>query len=988
MEEIDRKLNAMNKKLPFVPNETDTILYVIISVLLLMSVNQVLSQPQMLGDLNQSEDTYYNEYSQLTGGPQRLYFISEGKHLYSSEVINGVEETRKIKSFASAGDLLVIGSILYFTADDGSSGRELWKSNGTEAGTLQVKDIRAGVGGSSPENFVDVNGSLYFIANNGSSGKEVWKSDGTASGTVLVKDVFAKGGSSNPAHLTNVNGKLFFAANDGLHGYEVWMTDGTSAGTVLVKDIRTESKVGSSPEKFAAVGNTLFFSANDPINGRELWKSDGTQEGTVLVKDIRAGSSASGVDNTIGINGILYFTATDGISGHELWRSDGTGTGTYLLKDMTPGGAGSHGEVVFTYKMGNFTNINGLLFYTAYKGGDYYIWKSDGTTVGTVTVEICHGPGIGQPKPQFKLVNGKIYYFNINETEYYWYGLSRMNADGTSPQQVYGISMDAYDYDYPLVAVVRNDLYFSTRADYYSTGFTIFKTNENGTRQLSVDTYSGTMGSYPANFTKLNGKILFSAQDGWTEKLYVTDGTAQGTIHLDNPYPYSYVNDILTVEDKAYVSFNGTLEIWRTDGTNAGTTVVAQDGFLPADNLRFANGNIFYNNVYGELWKINPITLERTMLRDFSRITNSVTLGSSLLVTVQTEDNGEELWRSNGTTAGTYKYKTIHTAYAYPTWMKSSATIKNTHFFIANDGIHGNELWRTQGTGASTYMVTDLNANDGNYIVENYAEFDIAAMAAFRDSLYLSAVDASGAWSLLKTNGTASGLKKVMNLDRVHSMISIGKSKMLMFVYRGNDWSPVDLWVTDGTAAGTKKISDINASSAPVDYEVVNNEVYFMLGDGMVWKSDGTECGTYPTSLGISAQREFGLTGNFLIFSADQYQAGYEPHSFNLNQIDPAPCEATLSANAYGDAEPFATAESFIRQTPNPFANDFSLTISGNENETAEVEVYTMTGAAIERLQDVSCNVEYRLGNSWKTGMYIVKINKSGVMHTEKVIKR
>ncbi|HEY0743217.1 MAG TPA: ELWxxDGT repeat protein [Chryseosolibacter sp.] len=982
----------MNKKVPLTPLENDAVLYVIISVLLLLSVNQVFGQSQMLGDFNQVENTSDNEYSNFTGSPQRLYFVSEGRDLYSSEVINGVEQTTKIKSFVRATNLKLAGSVLYFTADDGTSGSELWRSDGTAAGTVQVKDIRSGIASSAPESLIDVNGVLYFIANNGTNGKEVWKSDGSGSGTVLVKDVFPKAGSSNPAHLTNVNGQLYFAANDGVHGYELWKSDGTPGGTVLVKDIRTESKVSSSPEKFAAAGNLLFFSANHPTYGRELWKSDGTSAGTVLVKDIRAGTSASGVDNTIGVNGVLYFTATDGISGHELWRSDGTESGTYLLKDMTPGSAGSHGEVVFSYKMGNFTNINGLLFYTAYQNDHYYIWKSDGTRAGTTTVELCHGPGIGQPRPNFRLINGGIYYFNIAEHEYYGYGLSRMNADGTSPQVIYGLSIDAYDYDYPNVAAVGNALYFSTRYDYYSTGFTIFKTNceTNQTRQLAVDTFQGTQSSYPAKFTKLNGKLLFTANDGWaTENLFITDGTPGGTIHLDEPYPYAYVNSIITANNKAYISYQNTLEIWETDGTNAGTVMLAQDGFLPASNLRFTNGTLFYNTVYGELWKLDPISRERTMLRDFNTISNSVVLGSNVLLTVYTDNNGEELWRTNGTTAGTYRFKTIRPDFGYPAWMNSSATLKNTHFFVANDGIHGNELWRTQGTGASTYMITDLNANDNAFKVGNYHEFDIAAMQVFRDSLYFSAVDASGNWSLMKTSGTASGIKKVMNLDAVQSMIPVGKSKMLMFVFRDSDRSHVDLWVTNGTATGTRLIKELNSLFYPsIDYEVINNDVYFMLGDDKVWRSDGTECGTYPTSLGTVSQKEFGLVGNYLIFSGADRVAGFEPHSFNINQIPAAPCDAMVSANSIDEVEVFASTESIVRQAPNPFNQDFALTVSGKDDETAHIDIYTMSGVAVESLRDLSCNVEYRLGNSWKAGMYIVKINKSGALHTEKIIKK
>ena len=67
------------------------------------------------------------------------------------------------------------------------------------------------------------------------TGTELWKSDGTESGTVLVEDI-NPGGSSFPQYLTNVAGTLFFFANDGNSGQELWKSDGTATGTVLVKD--------------------------------------------------------------------------------------------------------------------------------------------------------------------------------------------------------------------------------------------------------------------------------------------------------------------------------------------------------------------------------------------------------------------------------------------------------------------------------------------------------------------------------------------------------------------------------------------------------------------------------------------------------------------------------------------------------------------------------------------------------------------------------
>ena len=89
-----------------------------------------------------------------------------------------------------------VNGTLFFTADDGVNGCELWKSDGTAAGTVLVKDIRPGSCSSCPRNLTNVNGTLFFAADDGSDGRELWKSDGTAAGTVLVKDICPGSGGS------------------------------------------------------------------------------------------------------------------------------------------------------------------------------------------------------------------------------------------------------------------------------------------------------------------------------------------------------------------------------------------------------------------------------------------------------------------------------------------------------------------------------------------------------------------------------------------------------------------------------------------------------------------------------------------------------------------------------------------------------------------------------------------------------------------------
>ena len=158
--------------------------------------------------------------------------------------------------------------------------------------------------GSNPTELTAVGSTLYFSADDGTNGRQLWKSDGTADGTELVKDIGTGGAGggynygSRPRSLTAVGSTLYFSADDGTNGTELWKSDGTAAGTQLVKDIRPGispyfPSYSSSPSDLTAVGSTLFFSANDGTNGRELWKSDGTTAGTQLVKDIQTGAPSS-----------------------------------------------------------------------------------------------------------------------------------------------------------------------------------------------------------------------------------------------------------------------------------------------------------------------------------------------------------------------------------------------------------------------------------------------------------------------------------------------------------------------------------------------------------------------------------------------------------------------------------------------------------------------------------------------------------------------
>jgi ELWxxDGT repeat protein len=293
-------------------------------------------------------------------------------------------------------DLTAVGNTLFFSATDGASGVELWKSDGTANGTVLVKDIFPGGFSSSPNYLTAVGNTLFFVAIDPTHGQELWKSDGTADGTVLVKDINPGPFNSYIRYMTNVNGTLFFTANDGFHGTELWKSDGTDAGTNLVKDIWPGIN-GSFPRNLTNVNGTLFFSADDSIHGSELWKSDGTSDGTVLVKDINPGSASSGAYATkwANVNGTLFFIANDGQHGVELWKSDGTEAGTVLVRDISPG-------KYYSSFPDDLTAAGGLLVFTADQRDHNtdtgrQVWVSDGTAAGTAMLADINPFGSSYP---------------------------------------------------------------------------------------------------------------------------------------------------------------------------------------------------------------------------------------------------------------------------------------------------------------------------------------------------------------------------------------------------------------------------------------------------------------------------------------------------------------------------------------------------------------------------------------------------------------
>jgi ELWxxDGT repeat protein len=161
---------------------------------------------------------------------------------------------------------------------------------------------------------------LFFTAEDGAHGRELWTSDGTLAGTELVTDLVPGLPSSHPALLERLgDSQVVFRAQLPDVGLEPFVSDGTAAGTKLLKDA-VSGPFGSFPGGFTTTGSRFaWFTALGDGVGAELWRTDGTPAGTTLVADIQPGAGSSSPAGLMSAGGQLLFTADDGLLGRELW---------------------------------------------------------------------------------------------------------------------------------------------------------------------------------------------------------------------------------------------------------------------------------------------------------------------------------------------------------------------------------------------------------------------------------------------------------------------------------------------------------------------------------------------------------------------------------------------------------------------------------------------------------------------------------------------
>jgi len=664
----------------------------------------------------------------------------------------------------------VLGSRLFFAANDGTAGSELWASDGTAAGTTRVADIYVATDGSFPRDFARLGTKLFFRARDAAHGSELWSTDGTEAGTALVADIFPGPDFANPFELVLFGGAVYFHADDGVHGRELWKSDGTPAGTTLVADIRPGGsglEFFLSPHGLTSVGSRLLFFADDGISGNELWATDGTSAGTTQVADLNPGMNLSdpggfngGLDARVVSGGRWFFRAFDGpfAEGRQVFVSDGTAAGTGRVKRLVEQRSG-----VTLPVFGRLLDLpsaaaagNRLIF----SGDDGALngepAASDGTPLGTALLADVN-PGFDTSSPGGMVALGNQVLFRA------WNGTpnepSLWATNGTSAGTV-PLAVGAQP---SLLTPFSGSAYFSASDTAHGTEVWKSDGTPAGTG-LAIDLVSGTGSSFPAFFTPLGDRLFFTASNPVTDnELWVTDGASAGRVADIRPGIASSFPTQLTASPTSglgpvvyFTADDGTTgrELWVSDGTAAGTRIAADVRPGPDSSMQTALFDSFASESEATIVAFPP--------------------SGSVAFVADDGVAGEEIWISDASTTSRLADILPGPGSSQPRQLTRAG---RRIVFVADDGVHGRELWVANDESPAATLLSDVWTGARSSVPQHLTGFGSLALFSADDGV----------------NGR-------------------------------------EPWVTDGTPQGTRRIADIAPGplpSSPYDFTAVGGDFYF-----------------------------------------------------------------------------------------------------------------------------------------------------------------
>lgn len=593
---------------------------------------------------------------------------------------------------------------LYFNAFTEELRTQLYRSDGSAAGPSVIKVMTPNPTiGLSPPEILGTSSSVMFVeADDGKKGRNLYRTDGTARGTTVIRSM-GEGGEGIPAGGSHmIDGRLWFSPFN--HGRRaLWVSDGTPKGTRLVK-----SFAGRGPDSEAGIqqiggaGGVCYLSASDGVHGMELWKSDGTAKGTVMVKDIAVaelGGISEGMDVAV-MDGRYYFSAGTRVGESQLWRSDGTA----VFRNF--------GRRAWPYNLSAAAGRLNVFVYD--RQAREHAWSSDGTVKGTRKEKPFPSPPREERMAEtggkaFAVINRKLYLLRPGHRG----GPLLLDAPGEIP--------DAYDLDNPL-AVLNGRVIFPGS----SGGPALWSSDGTPEGTVMVAQMSGfPTYSVPFELTEFEGSIHFLYRVNGGVQLWKSDGSEAGTTMVARSSDGD--REWLRMEacgGKLYIlgrAMNGELRLFVHDGEGAPVQIKAFCGttFYSLPYRFQASGELLYfsfdDPVHGvELWRSDGTTDGTTMVKDIHPGTGGgsphylVNAGSWTYFVADDHVHGFELWRTDGTAANTTMLADLQPG-PLASWPQGLRLVGERLLFSAQSD-KGRELWAIDNASAAPAGPSSLAA--------------------------------------------------------------------------------------------------------------------------------------------------------------------------------------------------------------------------------------------------------------------------------------
>jgi ELWxxDGT repeat protein len=823
----------------------------------------------------------------MRAGGHVLFSVRKGFHsqLWATDgtgtdlLVNGLEAS----GLGNVRKSAFLGGRLFFAASDDAHGDELWVTDGTQAGTRLAGDVFPGPNGSSPSEPVAFGGRVFFLASVDLSGMSLWSTDGTPEGTHRIPGPWV----GNMHGLEAVGGRLVFVAEAPGLGIELWQSDGTAAHTSLVADLSPGGGSTSiSPPR--VIGNRYYFIATrdrrERTEGQELWVTDGTSRGTRQLTTFREPNAFFVSTHELPLTGPalgakLVFRADDGRHGVEPWITDGTAKGTRLLKDICPGLCSGDGEPLLA--------VGARLLLRGKDGRGDELWATDGPEKGTAIVaDLCPGGCDAAPQPFAVLGPSAIVAANDAQGRQLW------ATDGTSGGTRQLTHLEGAQLRSGALengsGVVGNLLFFAGSVAAFGDEPWRTDGTSQGTYLVRDIAAGDSGGSFPGAFQAAGSTVFFIATDGINGYgLWRSDGSESGTFAVDDHVPTGdndhrslYFNAASLAGSLYFESIwgggaNGAL--WRSDGTKAGTAPLMPGGFwIPERKTVAATSTLVFfqgfDAIYGHgLWTTDGTTGgTRAVAAGALQFPEQITpVGQHVFFTAWSAGAGYELWQSDGTDKGTHMAADL-TAGPEDSQLAAFTAMGEKLLFVRQSS---GDLWISDGTPGGTKRLADVGWN-------NLGMNAPIAVLGSRALMFTG----TGLWI---TDGTAANTAHIAVADTGGLSIDpVAYQGNVYFAKRRTDQS-VELWRSDGTAAGTTQVLDAagHAILWPQVLRELAGKLAFIAGDGSdmaLWVSDGTAAGTAPVtvvqhgSIDPTVTWELIRAGDRLFFPAYDPRTGWE----------------------------------------------------------------------------------------------------------------